>query len=173
MVPFGLLLTLTLVFGGVAQSCDVGGFTIDDLRDTVIVTNASTSQEAQVLLSTNLGRVDAIVPAGTTTTFGIMAATTYTLQVWAPDDPSGATYRKSLLDLRDELMDLSINPGDSSATPVSALAQVLLVQTALQQLHGSKGSQTCSGKVTTGVESRATVTWTEPTGTGFWALSCG
>lgn len=173
MFQVGLLLTLSLAFGVMAQSCDVGDFTIDDVRDTVTVTNASTSQDALVLISTSLGKVDTRLAAGGSQTFGTLAAATYTLQVWAPNDPSGTTYRQSLVELRAELVDLSINARDSSATPESALAQLLLVQSALEQLHGSKSFQTCSGKITAGVENQATITWTQPTGTGFWVLSCG
>jgi hypothetical protein len=173
MFPAGLLLTLSLAFGVLAQSCDVGGFTIDDITDTVTVVNTSTSQGALVLLSTKLAKVDTYVRAGTSQTFNFLAATTYTLEVWGPRDASAATYKQSLLDLRAELMELSINPGDSSATPESALAQLLLVQSALEELNGSKSVQTCTGSIETGVENQASVTWTQPTGTGFWVLACG
>jgi hypothetical protein len=173
MFPVGLILTLSLAIGVLTQSCDVGGFTIDDIRDTVTVTNTSTSQDAFVHLSTSLGKVDTRLAAGTSATYGVLAATKYRIDVWAPTDPSGVTYRQSLLDLREELVDLSINPRDSFATPESVVAQLLLVQSALKELHGSKSVQTCSASINPDGNNTATITWTQPTGTGFWVLGCG
>ena len=174
MLPAGLLLTLTLAIGFLAQSCDVGGLSIDDVRDTVTVTNSSPNEDALINLSTRIANVDSRVAAGASASFGVLATKTYTLEVWAPDDTAAATYRQSLVDLRAELLDLAINPGDSGATPEAAFAQILAVQTALEQLHGSKGFQTCTGSITTGLESQATISWSQPTGgAGFWVLSCG
>jgi hypothetical protein len=173
MLPVGLLLTLSLAIGLVAQSCDVGTFTIDDVRDSVTVTNASPTRDAVIQLSTTIANVDSTLPAGSSSTFNVLAAATYNLRVWAPNDPSGASYRQSLIDLRAELVDLAVNPGDSSATPESAITQLLLVQAALKELHGSRSFQSCSGTIKSGLETQATITWMEPTASGFWVLTCG
>jgi hypothetical protein len=173
MLPLGLLLSLSLAMGLVAQSCDVGDFTIDDVRDTVTVTNTSPTRDAFIQLSTTLANVSSHMPAGSSSSFNVLAATTYTLKVWAPNDPSGTTYRQSLIDLRAELADLAENPRDSSATPESAISQMLMVQAALEDLHGSKSVQQCSGAIESGVEGKATITWMEPTATGYWVITCG
>jgi hypothetical protein len=176
MTLLGLFLAASLSIGLAAQSCNVGGtdFTIDDLSDHVVVTNASATEDATVNVSTALGSVDLDIPAGTSGTAWFVAARTYTLKVVASDDPSGLTYRQGLLDLRDKLETLSLHPENPSADVAGALVELSVVQSALQQMHGSRASQTCSATLTTGVDGKATVTWSTSglSGTGIWMLGC-
>jgi hypothetical protein len=175
MPPFGLALAVgvTLVFA--AQSCDVGGtgFSIDDLTDHIVVTNASATQDVTVNVSTSLSSVDLDLPAGSSRTVGALTASKYTLEVFASDDPSGATYKQGLLDLRDKLVTLSLHPENPSADALGAVVELSSVETALQQMHAD-GFQTCNAAIKTGVDGKATVTWSASglTGTGVWVLSC-
>ena len=176
MTPIGLFLAVGLTIGVAAQSCDVGdtGFTIDDLRDRITVTNASTDEDAYAYVSTSLGERNFHLAPGSSETVLTLAARKYTLEVYGPEDPSGATYKQSLVDLRDELVGLSINPADSAATPESAMEALLVVEKALHQLRGSQTFQSCSGAIKHGVDNHASATWTSPGGiSGVWVLSCG
>jgi hypothetical protein len=177
MPPFGVFLAVGLTIGLAAQSCDVGGtgFTIDDLRDQITVTNASTDQDAHVFISTSHGERDFHVAPGGSQTVYALAARKYTLEVYAPDDPSGATYKQALLDLRDKLVTLSLHPENPSADAGGALVELSVVESALEQMHGAQTFQSCSGPIKTGVTSQATMTWSTSglTGAGIWALSCG
>jgi hypothetical protein len=176
MTPVGLFLAVGLTIGLAAQSCNVGGtdFTIDDLSDHVVVTNASATEDATVNVSTPLGSVDLYIQAGTSRTAWFVAAREYTVEVAASDDPSGLTYRQGLLDLRDKLETLSLHPENPSADVAGALVELSAVEAALQQMHGSRAAQTCSATLTTGVDGKATVTWSTSglSGTGIWALGC-
>ena len=177
MPPLGLVLAagVSLVFA--AQSCDVGGtvFTLDDLSDHVVVTNASTDQTALVNFSTSLDERNFVLSPGGSVALRMLAATKYTLEVDAPGDSSGLTYRQVLLDLRDKLVTLSLHPENPSADVGGALVELSTVESALAQLHGSAASQTCSAAIRTGVDGHATVTWDTSglSGTGIWVLSCG
>jgi hypothetical protein len=177
MPPLGLILAVGMTVGLAAQSCDVGGtgFSIDDLRDQIVVTNTSTDHEAHVFMSTSLGDRDAVLAPGQSRTLLTLAARKYTLEVDGPDDPSGVTYKQSLLDLRSQLQDLTLTPEASAASVTGAVAELATVESALHQLRNSPTFQSCSGPITTGVVSHATVTWTTSglTGAGIWTLSCG
>jgi len=104
-----------------------------------------------------------------------LAARKYTLEVYAPGNPSGLTYKQSLLDLRSQLQDLTLTSEASAASVTGAVAELATVESALHQLHNSPTFQSCSGPITTGVVSHATVTWTTSglTVAGIWTLSCG
>ncbi len=172
MSATGLVLAVGLGIGLLAQSCDVGGFTIDDVSDTVTVTNASASQAAMVLISTSQGRGQLFLPAKTSRTFSTIAATKYTVEVAAMGGAATTDYQGSLRELRADLIDLSIDPGDSNATPETALAALLTVERALHQLE-SNGLQACSHAIVSGGGNHATMTWTAPGGMGgLWDLSC-
>jgi hypothetical protein len=173
----GVLLSVGLSVGLAVQSCDVGGtsFTIDDLRDPITVTNTSTDQDALVFVSTSLGERDFHLAPGGSRTVLTLAARKYTVEVYAPDDPSGATYKQSLLDLRSQLQDLTLTPEAPASVFAGSIAELAVVESALQQLHSSKSFQSCSAPIKTGVANHATLTWTTSavTGTGIWGLSCG
>lgn len=171
--PVGLVLALGLSFGVMAQSCDVGGFTIDDVSDHVTVTNASTSQSALVLVSTSLDRGQMVLGPGGSRTFTVLAATKYALQVAPLNAPSGTSYGASLYELKARLEDLAQAQGAGPADISSAITDLWLVHEALKQLNPI-GLQTCSHALTTGVDGHATLTWTETAGgTGLWVLDCG
>jgi len=172
MSATGLILTASLTIGLLAQSCDTGGLTIDDLSDTVTVTNASASQTAMVLISTSQGRGQVVLPPGASKTFTTIAAAKYTVEVGALGGAATADYQASLLELRNDFMDLSINPAGSGATIETALAALVTVERALHQLE-SNGLQACSHTIVTGADNHATMTWTAPGGMGgLWDLSC-
>jgi hypothetical protein len=172
MSATGIILTAGLTIGLLAQSCDVGGLTIDDLSDTVTVTNASSSQTAMVLISTSQGRGQVVLAPGTSRTFTTIAAAKYTVEVGALGGAATADYEASLVELRNDFMDLSINPADSGATVETALAALVSVETALHQLE-SNGLQACSHAIANGAGNHATMTWTAPGGMGgLWDLTC-
>jgi hypothetical protein len=177
MPPLGLILAVGVTFGLAAQSCDVGGtaFSLDTLRDPITVTNASTDHDAYVYVSTSLGQRNFHLAPGGSHTVIALAATKYTLDVYAPADPSGATYTQALLDLRDKLETLSLHPENPSADAAGAIVQLSVVETALHQLDTFAPFQSCSGPIKTGVASQATITWSTSTltGAGIWVLSCG
>jgi hypothetical protein len=86
--------------------------------------------------------------------------------------PSGHKAR-SLLDLRSDLVDVTMNPDPSGDTFGKVVARLSIVQSALDQLHTSSSVQSCSRPIKTGVASQATLTWTTIGGTGIWSLNCG
>lgn len=175
MPPLGLLLAASLTLGLAVQSCDVGGtgFTIDDLTDQVVVTNTSTDQTAYAHLSTSLDERDFVLAPGGSATLKVLAATKYTLDVYAPADPSGATYTQSLLDLRSELVDITLTPEASVGTLARAVTELSIVELALQQMHGAQTYQSCGGVLKSRVAGQATITWTTAGSTGIWSLNCG
>ena len=171
MSPFGLLIALGLAVMLSGQSCDLGGFTIDDVSDTVRVTNAS-DKPALVIIQAGQDSGHLILPPGASRTFIALAATTYTIEVASPNVGQASAYQRSLVDLRDDLVELSINKHDSAATPESALAELLNVNEALSQLK-SNGLQSCSHAIVSGADNQATITWREAGGiSGLWELSC-
>jgi hypothetical protein len=177
MPPLGLVLALGVTFGLAAQSCDVGGtgFSIDDLTDHIVVTNTSTDQTAYAHLSTSLDDRNFSLAPGLSGTLKVLAATKYTLEVYAPADPARGTYTQSLLDLRSELVDITLTPEASTGTLARAVTELSIVESALVQMHGAQMYQSCSGVLKSGVAGQATITWTSAgsSGTGVWSLNCG
>jgi hypothetical protein len=172
MSTIGLLLAASIGLPLLVQSCDLGGFTIDDVSDTITNSNASTSQTAKVSISTGQDAGHLVLGAGQSRTFTALAAARYTVEVTSVSVAEAAGYKKSLLSLRDELLDLSINPGDSAARPEDILDQLVIVTQALQQLQAT-GLQSCSHALVSGADNHATMTWTMPGGlSGLWVLSC-
>jgi hypothetical protein len=175
MTPVALLLAVTVAIGMSASSCTFAGsgFSIDDLSDHVVVTNASAAEDASVTVTTSLGSVDLEVPAGTSRAVWFLASPKYTLALHPTDDPSSVTYRHTLLSLRDKLETLTLHPENGSVDVAGVLDELRLVEVALQQLHGSQAAQTCSAPVTSGADGTATVTWTDSgLSGGVWTLSC-
>ena len=171
MAPLGLLLAASLALSFLAQSCDIGAFSIDDVSDTITITNASTSQAAMVIVSTSQDSGQLVLAAGQSETFTALAATRYTVEVASLGGAQSAGYRASLVTLRNDLEDLSINPGDSGVTPEAALGEVLVVTRALQQLQAT-GLQSCSHALVAGADNHATLTWTTAGLGDLWVLDC-
>ncbi len=172
MSRLGLLLALGIALPFIAQSCDIGDFTIDDVSDTVTVTNASAKHPALVIVTSGKDSGQLVLGAGKTETFSTFAATKYAVEVASIGGAEAAGYEQSLIDLRDELVDLSINPGDSAATLDAVLEQLVLVTRALHQLE-TNGLQRCGHAIVTGGANHATVTWSSAGGIGdLWVLSC-
>jgi hypothetical protein len=171
--PAGLLLALGLGIGVMAQSCDVGGFTIDDVSDHVTVTNASSGQSALVLVSTSLNRGQLVLTPGQSRSFTVLAATKYAVEVAPLSAPSGTSYAASLIELKARLEDLAKSPGAGPADIANAVTDLWLVDAALKQMNPI-GMQSCSHSLTSGVDGQATLSWTEATGgIGLWVLNCG
>lgn len=164
---FGLLL------GVFAEQGDIGDFAIDDFSNHVVVTNASKSEDARVIVAFDHGNARLNLKAGATKTIKTVGSVEYTITV-LPDTHRGPSYEDNLRDTRDLLQDLSL---DVSAPPdalAEVFAQLLLVQSAIQQLDGYRDAQSCGHTIGEGVDSRATMTWTETIGgSGIWVLDCG
>lgn len=168
-----LLLVFSLLSGVFAEQCDIGDFAIDDFTNHVVVTNASKSEDALVIVMFDRGDRRVHLKAGASKTFKTLAITEYSITVTVPNTPSGVSYEDSLRDLRDLLRDLSL---DASAPPdavADVLTQLFLVQSAVQQLDKRGDAQSCGHKIGEGVDSHATMTWTEAIDrTGLWVLDC-
>lgn len=171
MPSIGLAVALSVTIGLLAQSCDVGGFTIDDLQDSIVVANASASQKAFVMVTANTGTFRVYVAPGADATFVTLAASEYSVVVQPADSGLAARYHDRLLDLRDRLQEISLTPEAPGSDVASAVTDLYLVQQALSQLDA--GNQTCTGKVRSGVDNHVTINWTDTGGTGVWVLSCG
>lgn len=173
MIGSQALLVFGLLTGIVAEQCDLGEFTIDDFRNNVVVTNASENEGALVLVTFDRGEGEVYLGAGKSATFQTLVATKYRITVILPDTPSGLTYEDSLLNLRDLLQDLSLDSSAPADAVADVLTQLFLVQSAIQQLK-YEDTQSCGNKIGDGVDSRATLTWTETIdGSGLWVLDCG
>jgi hypothetical protein len=172
MSPLALLGALSLVIMLLSQSCDVGGFTIDDVSDTIRITNASTDASAMVLVSTSQGAAQLVLGPGQSRTMRSLVATTYTLRVAPLDNSPLSDYRRSLQELRDDLVAISLGQADTVAAPEEVIAALAQVTTALSQLD-SNGLQSCSHSIVAGADNHATVTWVDSAGmSGLWDLSC-
>ena len=175
MIRLGLFLALTLSLPAVAQSCDMGGFTLEDFTDHIVVTNAGTSQTATVLLHTTQGDAMEVLPPGASRTVNSVLAASYTASV-IPLTAGMQTYQERLTLLREDLVALTTNPDRATADTWVALAQV---QDALAQLGtapatGDLQLPTCTRKIASGIDSHVTVAWhTVPNNVGYWSLSCG
>jgi hypothetical protein len=122
-----------------------------------------------------MGERDIALAPGGSETVDVLAAPKYEIDVFAPEDPSGATYKESLLTLRDQLETLSLHPENPSADAGGALIELGVVESALQQMPTSETYQSCSSPIKSGVPGQVTVTWNpSPLDSGgIWALSCG
>jgi len=171
MPRVGILVALSLTIGVLAQSCDLAGFTIDDFRDKIVVTNASASQKAYVFAVTDHGSFEFYLKPGGHATVLTLAATDYKVQVGSADLGSAEGYQASLVELRDRLQEISLTPEAPGADVAGALTELYLVQEALTQMDA--GYQTCKGKIKSGVDNNVTINWTDAGGTGVWVLACG
>lgn len=171
MPSLGLAVALSLTIGLLAQSCDVGDFTIDDLQDTIIVANASASQKAFVKVTADQSSVRVYLPPGADATFVTLVASDYSVLVQPADTGLAAAYHDRLLELRDRLQEMSLTPEAPGSDVASAVTDLYLVQQALSQMDA--GNQTCRGKIKSGVDNHVTINWTNTGGTGVWVLSCG
>jgi hypothetical protein len=167
----GTIAALSLTIGLLAQSCDLGDFTVDDFRDQIVVTNAGASQRAYVFVVTDHGSFEFYLKPGGHATVVTLAATDYSVQVASADLGSAAGYQESLIELRDRLQEISLTPEAPGADVAGALSELYLVQKALTQMDA--GYQTCKGKIKSGVDNDVTINWTDAGGTGVWVLSCG
>lgn len=171
MPPVGIAVALSLTIGVLAQSCDLGDFTIDDFRDKIVVTNASAGQKGYVFVATDHGSFEFYLKPGGQVTVVSLAATDYTVQVEDGDAGVAIDYQENLIDLRDRLQQISLTPEAPGADVAGALTELYLVQKALTQMDA--GYQTCKGKIKSGVDNNVTINWTDAGGTGVWVLSCG
>jgi hypothetical protein len=172
MSPLALLGALSVIVMLLSQSCDLEGITIDDVSDTIRVTNASTDTPVMALLSTSQGAGQLILRPGESRTMRSLAATTYTVQVASLDGPRVADYRQSLIELRDDLVAISLGQADAVASPEDIVAELGRVTTALAQLE-SNGLQSCSHAIVASADNHATITWVVAGGiSGLWEISC-
>ncbi len=167
-----LVLVAALVSPVIAESCDLGTLTLDDVTETLTVTNASASQSAVVLVTFSDASASFRLDAGASKTSTVVGADDYTIEVLAPALPAGTSYESSLLQIRKDLVDLVADPGDSGATLEDVVFAFDEVSTALDQLHGSKMSQSCSHAAAPNGRNHATVKWSVAGVGGLWVLSC-
>ena len=137
------------------------------------VTNISAPADATVEVKFNHGQVNIGISAGKSGTVIALAATRYTVQVVAHADDLDH-YRDRLLELRSHLRDLTLSSKASLDEVATAATDLLLVQSALEQMQDSASVQSCSGAFVSGVTSQVTVNWTSTAdGVGLWVLDCG
>jgi hypothetical protein len=171
MPRVGIIVALSLSVGFLAQSCDVGSFTIDDLTDKIVVTNASATEMAWVFVTTDHGNFGFYLTPGGDHTVVTLAETDYSANVEPATLGAAATYHQSLADLRDRLQEISLTPEAPGADIAGALSELYLVQRAVTQMNA--GSQSCKGKIKSGVDNNVTVNSTDVSGSTVWVLSCG
>jgi hypothetical protein len=167
-----LVLVAALVSPVIAESCDMSTMTLDDVTETLTITNASASQSAVVLVTFSDASGSLRLAAGSSKTSTVVGADEYTIEVLAPALPAGTSYESSLLQIRKDLVGLFADPGDSGATLEGVVFALDEVSTALDQMHGSKMSQTCSHATATNGRNHATVKWSDAGVGGLWVLSC-
>lgn len=170
-----LLLALALLLGLLA-ACDGQLFTLDDVTSKLSITNASESQSAVVLVTFVDASSEFRMPPGTSRTATAIGATDYSIEVLAPNLPAGASYEAQLIGLRKDLADLVGTPYLEGVSLETFLGEMDKVQAALEQLHGSKTSQSCTHATAPDGHNRATITFSLPggmSGPGLWQLDCG
>jgi hypothetical protein len=173
MFSMKLLLTFSLLTGIVAEECtaDLG---IDDFTDRVVVTNAPGGVDAAVTVAFDHGKVSMIVPPGKSRTATGLAATRYTVTVIGSDLSDRVSYRKRLIDLRDELFDLSVSAYVGPDQILTVWAEIANVQAALDQMKTSADAQSCASKLTSGEPSQVALEWRDAiVGEHIWVLDCG
>jgi hypothetical protein len=170
-----LLLALALL-PGLLAACEGALFTLDDVTEKLTITNASASQSAVALVTFGDASSQFRMPPGTSRTATVIGATDYTIEVLAPDLPAGASYESQLIQLRRDLADLVGTPYLAGVSLETFVGEMDKVQAALEQLHGSKTSQSCTHATAPNGHNRATITFSLPGGMssqGLWQLSCG
>lgn len=174
MLSMKLLLAFGVLSGIFVDKCNLGDLNVAEVANKVIVTNASSGGDAFVEVSFDHNDVSWHVPAGASKTASGLAATKYAVHVLAPTSEMWLSYEDRLKLIRDELVEVSLDPATPPDKVLEAAAQLPSVVEALQQLQGSKFVQSCSGVIQSGVESHATVQFTKSEdGIGFWVLDCG
>lgn len=174
MLSMKLLLAFGLLTGIFVEKCDLGDLGVEEFADKITVTNTSSSADAFVSVKTNHGQVTMAISAGKSRTAIALASTKYTARVVGPGDNEWISYRDRLLVLRDQLQDLTLSSTASPDQVANAATELTLVQSALEQMNGSKDVQSCGGALVSGVTSQVTVRWTETSaGVRLWVLDCG
>ena len=171
MIGSKLLLVFGLLSGVFAEQCDIGDFAIDDFSNHVVVTNISSTVDAFAAVKTNHGQVTMALEAGKSRTAIFLAATKYTVNVGGQGSSDWINYKDTLLRLRDQLQDLTLSSKASPDQVANAATDLTLVQSALEQLHGSNVLQSCGGDLVSRVTSQVTVRYAN--GPGLWVLDCG
>ena len=172
-MPFKFLVVFTLLTGIFAQECSMGDLGVADFADKVTVTNTSEVAGAFVAVKFNHSQVTMYVEAGTSRTAIGLASTKYTAKVTNPGTGDYGTYRTTLLDLREQLLDISTSGQASPSVLIDVWTELTYVQAALDQMTGSDTIQSCGGKLKTDVAGQVTVEWHEPQeGQPIWVLSC-
>ncbi len=100
-----LLVVATLLGPIIAESCDVGSITLEDVTETLTITNASASQDAVVLVTFSDASSSLRIAAGTSRTSTVVGATDYAIEVLAPAQPAGNSYETYLRGIRTDLID--------------------------------------------------------------------
>jgi hypothetical protein len=173
MLSVKFLVVFSILTGIFAQECSLGDLGVADFADKVTVTNTSEKADAFVAVKFNHGQVTLYVAPGKSRTAIALAATNYTAKVTDPGTGDYGTYRQTLLDLREQLLDISTSGMASPSVLIDVWAELTYVQAALDQMTGSDKVQSCSGKLKTDVTSQVTVEWHEPQeGQPIWVLSC-
>lgn len=174
MLSMKLILAFSVLTGIFVDECSLGDLDIADYADKVTVTNASADSDAFVGVTFNHGRVSVWIPAGKSRTAIAIAATKYTVKVVGRADGDLDFYKDGLLGLRSRLEGLTRSSTASADEIATAAMELMLVQSALEQMQGSNSVQSCSGTLTSGVTSQVTVRWNPATDVpGFWVLNCG
>ena len=167
-----LVLVAALVSPVIAESCDLGTMTLDDVTETLTVTNASASQSAVVLVTFSDASSSFRLAAGASKTSTVVGADDYKIEVLAPAQPAGTSYESSLLQIRKDLVSLVADPGDSGATLEGIVLALDEVSAALDQLHGLEDEPELQSRCRAERRNHATVTWTTPGVGGLWVLTC-
>ena len=149
---------------------------LDDVTTRLTVTNASASQSAVILVTFADASAEFRMPPGTSRTATAIGAPEYAVEVLAPNLPAGASYEAQLTTLRRDLAGLVGTPYVAGVSLDTFLGEMDKVQAALDQLHGSKTSQSCSHATAPNGHNRATITFSLPGGMmsgGLWQLDWG
>lgn len=171
MLPMKALLVFSVLVGIFADKCDLGDLGLQDFANGVRVTNQSDQADAFVNVTFNHGSRTIGLEAGKAATVYSFAATKYTITVVGHGDQDLISYKQSLLDLREELVKgITYDLGSSDVDKVTD--ELLLVQSALEQLT-SKSTQACSAKtVDQGMNQASVKLNTLSDGTMVWSLDC-
>jgi hypothetical protein len=173
VLSFKFLVLFSLLTGIFAQECTMDDLGVADFADKVTVTNTSQTAGAFVAVKFNHGQVTMYVQAGKSRTAIALASTKYTAKVTNPGSGEYGTYKDSLLELRSQLLDISISSHASDNVVAQAWTELTFVQAALDQMTGSNKVQSCSGTLKQEVASQVIVEWRQPLeGQPLWVLDC-
>lgn len=176
MLSMKLLLTFGLLTGIFVEQCDLGDFDVAMVSSKITVTNLSEEADAFVGVQSNHGQVNYGIAAGTSRTITALMSTRYIVKVvgHTSGDVDLDAYRNQLLTLRSQMQDLTLGGTASASVLATAVNELTLVQTALEQMNGSKTVQSCGGTLVEGGTSQVTVKWNATLeDVGFWVLDCG